>query len=80
MKYVQINAYAGGWANSVVFKKHRELLERGNESYVFWARGEHEQDEHMVKIATYPKSASTPSEPAWTARRGSIRGASRGGS
>ena len=54
MKYVQINAYAGGWANSVVFKKHRELLERGNESYVFWARGEHEQDEHMVKIATYP--------------------------
>ena len=37
MKYVQINAYAGGWANSVVFKKHRELLERGNESYVFWA-------------------------------------------
>ena len=55
MKYVQINAYAGGWANSVVFKKHRELLERGNESYVFWARGEHEQDEHMVKIATYPE-------------------------
>lgn len=55
MKYVQINAYAGGWANSVVFKKHRELLEWGNESYVFWARGEHEQDEHMVKIATYPE-------------------------
>ena len=55
MKYVEINAYAGGWANSVVFKKHRELLERGNESYVFWARGEHEQDEHMVKIATYPE-------------------------
>ena len=55
MKYVQINAYANGWANSVIFKKHQELQMQGHESYVFWARGEHDQDEYMVKIASYPE-------------------------
>lgn len=52
MRYVQINAYSGGWANSVIFKKHRELIAAGDESWVFWARGEHEQDDHMVKISS----------------------------
>lgn len=55
MKYVQINAYSGGWANSIIFKKHHELIEAGNESWVFWARGNHVQDEHMQKIASYPE-------------------------
>lgn len=55
MKYVQINAYADGWADSVVFKKHRELIANGDESWVFWARGDHVQDEHMVKVASYPE-------------------------
>ena len=55
MKYVQINAYSGGWADSIIFKKHRELVASGNESWVFWARGDHEQDEHMQKIASYPE-------------------------
>lgn len=53
MKYVQINAYSGGWAKSIVFGKHRELQDQGHESWVFWARGEHEQDEHMQKIASH---------------------------
>ena len=52
MRYVQINAYSGGWADSVIFKKHRELIAAGDESWVFWARGEHEQDDHMVKISS----------------------------
>lgn len=52
MKYVQINAYANGWADSIIFKKHRELMAAGDESWVFWARGEHEQDEHLQKIAS----------------------------
>jgi glycosyltransferase involved in cell wall biosynthesis len=52
MKYVQINSASGAWANSVIFKKHRELIDDGNESWVFWARGDHEQDEHMQCIAT----------------------------
>lgn len=55
MRYVQINAYANGWADSIVFSKHRELQSQGHESWVFWARGEHEQDEHMQKIASYPE-------------------------
>lgn len=55
MRYVQINAYANGWADSIVFNKHRELQSQGHESWVFWARGEHEQDEHMRKIASYPE-------------------------
>lgn len=55
MRYVQLNAYANGWADSVIFEKHRELLAAGDESWVFWARGEHEQDEHMQKIASYPE-------------------------
>lgn len=53
MKYVQINAYSSGWADSIIFSKHRELQTQGHESWVFWARGEHEQDDHMVKIASY---------------------------
>lgn len=55
MKYVQINAYANGWADSIIFSKHRELQAQGHESWVFWARGEHEQDEYMQKIASYPE-------------------------
>lgn len=55
MRYVQINAYSNGWADSVIFSKHRELQKQGHESWVFWARGEHEQDEHMQKIASYSK-------------------------
>lgn len=55
MKYVQINAYSGGWAENIVFKKHRELIAAGDESWVFWARGEHEQDEHMQCIASLPE-------------------------
>lgn len=55
MRYVQINAYSNGWADSIIFSKHRELMARGHESWVFWARGEHEQDEHMRKIASYPE-------------------------
>ena len=54
MRYVQINAYSGGWADSIVFKRHRELIAAGDESWVFWARGEHNQDEHMRKIASFP--------------------------
>ena len=39
MKYVQINHDAVAWAEQIIFGKHRELLEEGNESYVFWGRG-----------------------------------------
>lgn len=55
MKYVQINAYSGGWADSIIFKKHRELMAGGDESWVFWARGDHEQDEYLQRIASYPE-------------------------
>lgn len=55
MRYVQINAYSGGWADSIIFKKHRELVAAGDESWVFWARGKHEQDEHLQCIASYPE-------------------------
>lgn len=55
MKYVQINAYSGGWADSIIFKKHRELQGQGHESYVFWARGNHEEDKYMQKIASFPE-------------------------
>ena len=54
MRYVQINAYSGGWADSIIFKKHRELIASGDESWVFWARGNREQDEHLQRIASYP--------------------------
>lgn len=55
MRYVQINAYSGAWAESIIFSKHRELQAQGHESWVFWARGEHEQDAYMQKIASYPE-------------------------
>lgn len=52
MRYVQINMTCGAWADSIVFKKHRELIANGDESWVFWGRGKHEQDEHMQRINT----------------------------
>ena len=55
MKYVQINAYSGGWADSIIFKKHCELVAAGDESWVFWARGDREQEEHLQCIASYPE-------------------------
>lgn len=55
MRYVQINSRGDVWADSIIFSKHRELQAQGYESWVFWARGEHEQDEHMQKIASYPE-------------------------
>lgn len=55
MRYVQINAYSGGWADSIIFKKHRELIAAGDESWVFWARGDREQDDHLQRIASYPE-------------------------
>lgn len=55
LRYVQINAYANGWADSVIFSKHRELQAQGHDSWVFWARGEHERDERMQRIAAYPE-------------------------
>lgn len=55
MKYVQLNAYSGGWAENIIFKKHFELIANGDESWVFWARGNHEQDEHIQCIATLPE-------------------------
>ena len=30
-------------------------MQSGHESWVFWARGTHEQDDHMVKIAAIPE-------------------------
>lgn len=55
LRYVQINAHARDWSNSIIFTRHRELLEIGNDSWVFWARGGHAQDANMVKIAIFPE-------------------------
>ena len=55
LKYVQINAYSIGWADSIIFKKHRELVSQGHESWVFWGRGNHDQDSHMQKISSNPR-------------------------
>lgn len=50
MKYVQINTYSGGSTGSIMMKLHRELLGRGNESYVAWARGRDTIGDHEIKI------------------------------
>ncbi len=55
MKYVQLNSRGDVWAESIIFKKHRELISNGDESWVFWARGQHQQDSHMKKIAYFPE-------------------------
>ena len=55
MRYVQLNAYGNAWAESIIFKKHRELIANGDESWVFWARADHEENDHMVKVASYPE-------------------------
>lgn len=50
MKYVQINMSCGVWADSIILKKHRELVAQGDESWFFWGRGEREQDEHLQRF------------------------------
>lgn len=52
MKYVQINMTCGVWADSIILKKHRELVAAGDESWFFWGRGEREQDEHLQRFGT----------------------------
>ena len=52
---MHLNSRGDVWAESIIFSKHRELQAQGHESWVFWARGEHEQDEHMQKIASLPE-------------------------
>lgn len=52
MKYVQINAYATGWADSIIFKKHRELIENVAESWFFWGCDGGKEDAHCKRIAT----------------------------
>lgn len=52
MKYVQINAYATGWADSIIFQKHRQLIKNGVESWVFWGRSGGKEDAHCKRIAT----------------------------
>lgn len=53
LKYVQINAYSGGWAENIIFRKHYQLQSQGVESYVIWARGSHQEDEYMIKIGSF---------------------------
>ena len=40
MKLAQINAYSAGSTGRLMLKEHMETLARGDESYVFWARGD----------------------------------------
>ncbi len=56
MKYVQISTHADGWGKTILFDKHAELQEQGVESYVFWARGKHEEDRYMKCISCFPES------------------------
>lgn len=55
LRYVQINEYSEGWAESIVFGKHRELLENGVDSYVFWGRGRTPQNKKEMRIAHFPE-------------------------
>lgn len=55
MRYVQINEYSHGWAESIVFGKHKELLEEGVESYVFWGRGRNPENDWEMRITTLPE-------------------------
>lgn len=52
MRYVQINMSAAAWADTVIFQKHRDIISKGDESWVFWGRGHHEQDQYMQRINT----------------------------
>lgn len=52
MKYVQINAFSDSWAKQIVFKKHEELLARGDESWVFWGKGDVGDGDRLRRIQT----------------------------
>lgn len=56
MKYVQITTHADGWGKTLLFDKHRALIEEGNESYVFWARGRKTQNANLKKIGNIGNS------------------------
>ena len=52
MKYVQINMTCGAWADSVILKKHWELVEQGDEAWFFWGRGQRDENEHLQRCNT----------------------------
>lgn len=56
MKYVQINSHSGAWADSVIFKKHREMTAQGIDSYVFWGRGKPTVNDHEQRFMS-PREA-----------------------
>lgn len=55
MRYVQINSFCNGSTGSIMHELHREALERGDESWMFWGRGHLDAEvAHGVDFATAP--------------------------
>lgn len=52
VKYVQINSVPHGSTGGVMLRKHRELLEEGIDSHVFWGRGREATDDRECKFGS----------------------------
>lgn len=50
--YAHINTVPNGSTGDIMMKEHRELLERGEDSYAFWGRGRDAHDDHEMRFAS----------------------------
>ena len=57
MKIVQINSFSNGSTGKIMMSIHKELLNKGHDSYVVWGRGRKSENEHEIflndKIGVY---------------------------
>ncbi|PNV67201.1 glycosyltransferase [Enteroscipio rubneri] len=52
MKLAQINAYSAGSTGKLMQKEHMDALSRGDDSYVFWARGDEPHYANAIRVGT----------------------------
>lgn len=50
VKHVHINAYPNGWAESIIWPKHKILLKQGEDSWFFWGRESTGLDNRAIRF------------------------------
>ena len=78
MRYVQINSFYNGSTGTIMRGLHKELLEQGHDSYVFWGRRHETVSDHERRCASKAGVCLHGALTRLTARA-STRGATRRG-
>ncbi|WP_165056707.1 MULTISPECIES: glycosyltransferase [unclassified Adlercreutzia] len=55
LRYAQVNSVPNGSTGGIMTRLHRELLERGVESFACWGRGRDAEDDHGFNFGSKPE-------------------------